>query len=100
MKLYPFSALVFLLIACNNKKEFKSADQDTTKSIVAKKQPQLHLDTLQFIHFEGNFDYWYGVFIDPNKDTVQLVVNDPIPAKFKNKLIEVKWFTDTLFEAG
>lgn len=104
MKLYPLLALVFSLIACNNKKEVKSADQDTAKSIIAKqvgrKQPLLQMDTLQFIHFEGNFDYWYGAFIDARKDTVQLVVDDTIPAKLKNKLVEVQWFIDTLFEAG
>jgi hypothetical protein len=55
---------------------------------------------LQFIHFEGNFDYWYGVFLDARKDTVQLVVSDPIPAKLKNKLVEVNWVADSLSEAG
>lgn len=65
-----------------------------------KNAPHLYTDTLQFIHFEGSFDYWHGVFIDARKDTVQIVVNDPIPAKLKNKLVEVKWFTDSLSEAG
>ena len=104
MKIYTALAMVCLLAACNNKKSSPSASQDTTKVKLAnqheKNAPHLFTDTLQFIHFEGNFDYWYGVFIDARKDTVQLVVNDPVPAKLKNKLVEVKWFTDSLSEAG
>jgi len=104
MKLLAALVLVFLLAACNNKKTSQSADQDTTNTTAVKKDPKnaprLYMDTLQFIHFEGNFDYWYGVFLDARKDTVQLVVNDPIPAKLKNKLVEVKWFADSLSEAG
>jgi hypothetical protein len=104
MKLYTALALLCLLAACNNQKNTGSAVLDTTKTTLVKqgKNPPAHLytDTLQFIHFEGNFDYWYGVFINSRKDTVQLVVSDAIPSKLKNKLVEVKWFNDTLFEAG
>jgi hypothetical protein len=104
MKLYTALALLCLLAACNNNKNAGFAVQDTTDTRhvkqAEKSAPHLYTDTLQFIHFEGNFDYWYGVFINSRKDTVQLVVNDVIPSKLKNKLVEVKWFTDTLFEAG
>lgn len=100
MKLYPFLAFVFLFIACNNKKEHKATIEQVFKKQGEKKQGELHLDTLQFIHFEGNFDYWYGVFINSHKDTVQLIVDDVIPPKLKNSLVKVQWFTDTLFEAG
>lgn len=104
MKLCIALALVCLLAACHNKKNSPSVDKDTTHAKLVKQgeknAPHLYTDTLQFIHFEGNFDYWYGVFIDARKDTVQLVVNDPIPAKLRNKLVEVTWFTDSLSEAG
>nr|WP_067057447.1 hypothetical protein [Mucilaginibacter sp. L294] len=104
MKIYTAFALVCLLGACHNKKNSRSADKDTIKAKPVKQSEKsatlLHTDTLQFIHFEGNFDYWYGVFLDARKDTVQLVVNDAVPAKLKNKLVEVKWFTDSLSEAG
>lgn len=104
MKIYTALAMVCLLAACHNNKSSPSAGKDTTKVKLVKQHeknaPHLYTDTLQFIHFEGNFDYWYGVFIDARKDTMQLVVNDPIPAKLKNKLVEVKWFMDTLSEAG
>ncbi|RCH54066.1 hypothetical protein DJ568_14370 [Mucilaginibacter hurinus] len=57
-------------------------------------------DTLQFIHFDGNFDYWYAVFINQRKDTVKLVTDTAIAYNLKNRLFEVKWFIDTLYEAG
>jgi hypothetical protein len=104
MKLYIALTLVCLLAACNNKKTSQPADKDTSRATTGKQGQKnashLYTDTLQFLHFEGNFDYWYGVFLDARKDTVQLVVSDPIPAKLKNKLVEVKWFADSLTEAG
>jgi hypothetical protein len=80
MKLYPFLAFVFLFIACNNKDEHKATYKATFEQVFKKQgektQGELHLDTLQVIHFEGNFDYWYGVFINSHKDTVQLIMDD------------------------
>jgi len=104
MRIYTAFFLIYLLAACHNKKATRPADQDTIKATSFKPNPKnaphLYTDTLQFIHFEGNFDYWYGVFINARKDTIQLIVNDPISAKLKNTLVEVKWFSDSLSEAG
>ena len=104
MKLLALFMGLCLLTACGNKKPAAPVGKHAAvKPAVVLPVPHitpLHTDTLQYIHFEGNFDYWYAVFIDAKKDTVQLVVNDQPPAKFRNKLVQVKWFTDTLSEAG
>lgn len=104
MKLPALFLGLCLFTACQHKKPAASDDVDTTIISTTKSpqkvETQLNTDTLQYIHFEGNFDYWYAVFINAKKDTVQLVVNDAPPAKFRNKLVQVQWFTDTLTEAG
>ncbi|GAB3925255.1 hypothetical protein [Mucilaginibacter myungsuensis] len=103
MKFSYCFALVILLAACDSKRP-DMIEKDTNASVPAKTAAtayiQLHTDTLQYLHFEGNFDYWYGMFINAKKDSVLLVTTDQIPAKFRNKLVEVKWFADSLSEAG
>ncbi|RYY54532.1 MAG: hypothetical protein EOO05_20200, partial [Chitinophagaceae bacterium] len=93
MKLSILMVLLVLLTACQQKKPPEKAGRDTAALITGKVHPepaaQLHTDTLQYLHFEGNFDYWYAVFIDARKDTLQLVVNDPVPTGYRNKLVEV-----------
>jgi hypothetical protein len=72
----------------------------STKNESIQTKPIVHTDTLQFIHFEGNFDYWSCVFLNNSKDTITLVTDSMIADNFKNRLFEVKWFTDTLVQAG
>lgn len=81
-------AAVFF-VACKNKKT-----TEATGAAVS------HTDTLQFVSFDGNADYWISVFVNSKKDTVSLVTDSAIADSFKNKLFEVTWFVDTLFEAG
>lgn len=59
-----------------------------------------HRDTLQFLNFDGNTDYWYAVFLNREKDTVQLVSDTTLTDQLLGKLTEVDWKTDTLYEAG
>ncbi|WP_295767911.1 hypothetical protein [uncultured Mucilaginibacter sp.] len=96
--------VIGVLTACNNKKPTAVIDKDSTTTSAAitttVTKPQVHTDTLQYIHFDGNYDYWFAVFIDKQKDTLQLVVDDPPNPKFRNKLVQVTWFTDTLTQAG
>lgn len=82
-------------MSCQNKKVVeKKAAVDAHKTIVT------HTDTLQFISFDGNADYWISTFLDSKKDTVTLVTDSEITGNLKDKLFEVKWFADTLYEAG
>ncbi len=99
-----FIVSVLLLSSCQNK---GGAKHDTTDSLATvrktqsnQSRPLMHTDTLQFIHFEGNFDYWSCVFLNSSKDTVGLVTDTMIADNFKNRLFEVKWFTDTIEVAG
>ncbi|TCD01397.1 hypothetical protein [Pedobacter psychroterrae] len=96
-----FIASALLLAACNGD---KAKQQTPTGSqaipVSPNPKPQIHTDTLQFIHFEGNFDYWSCIFLNSSKDTVTLVTDSMINEKFKNRLFEVKWFKDTLVQAG
>src|SRR5215217_1775194 len=98
-----FITAALLFVACNNKK----VSEHTKKQIIAtpkkydspKPTPQTHTDTLQFIHFDGNSDYWSCVFLNSSKDTITLVTDSVIADSLRNKLFEVKRFTDTLYEA-
>ncbi|RZJ62235.1 MAG: hypothetical protein EOO45_22670 [Flavobacterium sp.] len=95
-----YAVVVTVLAACN--KKVNDAPQEvesiTEQAVIA--ETIINTDTLQFIHFEDNFDYWYAVFLNSKKDTVNLVTDSIVPAGLKNKLVEVQWFTDTLSEAG
>lgn len=95
-----FAVAVTVLAACNTKvsEAPHEGESITEQPVIA--ETTLNTDTLQFIHFEDNFDYWYAVFLNSKKDTVNLVTDSIVPAGFKNKLVEVQWFTDTLSEAG
>ena len=103
-KFVLFIVATIFLCSCKNKKpadpgiNATSASPAKTQNI--KNKPPIHTDTLQFIHFEGNFDYWSCVFLDSSKDTITLVTDSIIDDRFKNQLFEVKWFTDTLYQAG
>ena len=99
-----FIASLLLLSACKHR---KPVDQVTTVTpVVTPMNPNAHpsalisTDTLQFIHFEGNFDYLSCVFLNSSKDTITLVTDSMLTDSFKNRLFEVKWFTDTLVQAG
>jgi len=103
-KFNVFLASMFLLTSCQNNEHAADAVADTlvteTKTQKLQPKPKIHTDTLQFIHFEGNFDYWSCVFLNSSKDTITLVTDSMITDNFKNRLFSVKWFTDTLYEAG
>jgi len=104
MKLIALFLGLSLLTACGDVEPSDTLTQNkvnpTSVAHVPIEQGELHTDTLQYLHFEGNFDYWYGVFINSRKDTVQLVLTEQPPVKYRNKLVEVKWLNDTLEEAG
>jgi len=95
--------VVLLLSGCNNHRPVDQTDKKNGAGNPEPKllsQPEVTTDTLQFIHFEGNFDYWSCVFLDSKKDTVTLVTDTILPSKLKNRLFEVKSFMDTLLQAG
>lgn len=102
-KIFLFITTVMLLTACKNKKateqNIKGPATTTTMQHI-KPAAQIHTDTLQFIYFDGNFDYWSCIFLNSSKDTISLVTDSMITHDFKNRLFEVKWFTDTLYQAG
>jgi len=96
-------AVVLLLNACGNNNPVDQNDKKTglvAPIVKPLARPEFITDTLQFIHFEGNFDYWSCVFLNSQKDTVTLVTDTILSSKLKNRLFEVKSFTDTLLQAG
>ncbi|RPD39508.1 hypothetical protein [Chitinophaga barathri] len=96
------SAAICLLAACQNTQQPGAGHSPEDSAAVQPGQPTAlsHTDTLQFIHFEGNYDYWYAIFLNAAKDTIHLVTDSVPDDNLKNNLFEVKWFTDTLEEAG
>jgi PBP1b-binding outer membrane lipoprotein LpoB len=101
-KTFLFITTVLLLTACKNKKANEQSIKETAAATTQQIKPaaKIHTDTLQFIYFEGNFDYWSCIFLNSSKDTITLVTDSMITNDFKNRLFEVKWFTDTLYQAG
>lgn len=100
-RLGALSIAMLSLFACQNKKDIHSRKMlPTERAKTAESKPVIHTDTLQFIHFENNFDYWYGIFLNSKMDTISLVTDSVIAAEYKNTLLEVKWYRDTLHEAG
>ena len=98
---------IFAILSCRNKKApVVIQPQQKPAKLTAIKEPNnkpgapITTDTLQFIHFEGNFDYWSCVFLNSRKDTVALVTDSIIPGRYKNRLFRVSYFTDTLYQAG
>jgi len=90
-----FIFTVLFLVSCKNK---KTVDKSITAS--AKREVVTHTDTLQFISFDGNADYWVSTFLNGKKDTIALVTDSELSDKFRGKLFVVTWFADTLYEAG
>jgi len=98
--------LLFFLAACSSGKNETTQDSTqiaTTVKTAVSKQPQPapeHTDTLQFIHFDGNTDYWYAYFLNEKKDTVRLVTDQDMTDNLLGKLLQVMWKEDILSEAG
>jgi hypothetical protein len=104
IKISFFIGVIIILFSCrhqnlDDKNGIEAIQSNKTANKLQIKSPSF-TDTLQFIHFEGNFDYWSGVFLNASKDTVTLVTDSNINESLINKLFEVKWFVDTLVEAG
>lgn len=106
MKNFTLPLLLFLAACSSNQKDEKVKDSTTritatttTQTKPSKPAPE-HTDTLQFIHFDGNGDYWNAFFINARKDTLRLVTDQELTDKLLGKLLQVKWRPDTLTEAG
>ena len=100
-----FFTFAGLALSCRNKKVPVTQPQQalakaTTRTQQNKPGPAITTDTLQFIHFEGNFDYWSCVFLNSKKDTIVLVTDTVIIGNYKNRLFRVSYFMDTLYQAG
>ncbi|WP_157263802.1 hypothetical protein [Pedobacter sp. Leaf176] len=98
-----FIALTILLPSCKNRKSrVEQHHSQTTVIKPSNNEPSAPTtnDTLQFIHFEGNYDYWSCVFLNSKKDTVTLVTDTVISGRYRNRMFLVTYFTDTLYQAG
>lgn len=58
------------------------------------------VDTLKFLSFEDNYDYWYAVFEAPNGESVYFKWDEPIEGSLNNSIFAIKWRVDSLWEAG
>ncbi|MBS7566499.1 hypothetical protein KHS38_18990 [Mucilaginibacter sp. Bleaf8] len=99
------ATLCLLAFACKNKPQTGTQITDTViKSTTAQVQTATtkpeHTDTLQFLYFDGNGDYWQAYFMNARKDTVNMITEDDGLDKLSNHILEVKWRPDTFEEAG
>ncbi|WP_306350213.1 hypothetical protein [Flavobacterium sp. '19STA2R22 D10 B1'] len=95
------SFIIGLLFFTGCKKEEPQKSVKPIVEIPVEVPLKIETDTLQFLYFEDNFDYWMAMMLDKQGDTVTLVYDDVIDSeKYKDKMFVVKWHTDTLSEAG
>lgn len=107
-QLFILSTFTLVLISCSNNKEKKAKPDSSNVFPVIKvavkpasvPSVEKHTDTLQFIHYDDNFDYWYALFLNAKNDTVKLVTDKALSETVRDKMLEVQWKTDTLEEAG
>jgi hypothetical protein len=115
MKLY-WPALVLgtalLYSSCNQPSESASfsgaqpAATDTTlvpakDSAAVKAVPKpAHTETLQFVSFDGNGDYYIAYFINSSGDLQSFYYNDVIADSLNGKVMRVQWQMDTFYAAG
>ncbi|SFH04135.1 hypothetical protein [Pedobacter insulae] len=86
-------------LSCQNQPQRTTA-KTNTRHAIGKDLPEMHADTLQFIHFDGNLDYWYAFFLTSQKDTLRLVTDRLLEKDLLNRLLIVRWKPDSLWEAG
>ncbi|MGM9475222.1 hypothetical protein ACS5PU_02285 [Pedobacter sp. GSP4] len=100
----PLVLLTGLIMSCSQSKpqgEEITPDTLSAASPLASGLPvKINTDTLQFIHFDGNGDYWDAYFLNAQKDTVRLVTDREFDLGVRDQLMKVQWKTDTLFSAG
>ena len=60
----------------------------------------MHSDTMQFLSYNGDYDYEYVVLATQTGDTFSIVCWDCIDEAEAGKWFIVNWEMDTLYEAG
>jgi len=61
---------------------------------------EIYTDTLTFLSFDGNYDYWFGLFLTEKQDTVYVICDDVIEESNNGKEVVLRWEVDSLYEAG
>ena len=61
---------------------------------------EIYIDTLTFLFYNDDADYFYNIFLTRQKDTVYIVCNDIIDNSNEGRLMTVTWKIDSLYEAG
>lgn len=93
-----------ILLSCSRSKpkaeEFTPDTPSVEKPLNKVAVSKITTDTLQFIHFDANGDYWDAFFLKPDKDTLRLITDHEFKENMRNTLMKVQWKTDTLFSAG
>ncbi len=59
-----------------------------------------YTDTLKFLSYNTDTDYWFGIFLTKKGDKVNLIYDEEIGEEYKNKLLIIKWKIDKFYSAG
>lgn len=100
--IYLFGLTAAILVSCSGNRKENAVDS-SLDTPMAKTLPQtdvIHTDTLQLLHFDGNLDYWYAIFLNAKRDTLNFVTDKAVSEKLRDKMLKVNWKADTLEEAG
>ena len=61
---------------------------------------KVYKDTLEFIEFDDSYDHSYAVFKTLKGNSVSLVFDDVIDAKYSHGIFAIEWKIDSLYEAS
>jgi len=60
----------------------------------------MHSDTMQFLSYNGDYDYAYVVLINRTGDTLSIVCSECMDEADAGRWFVINWEMDTLYEAG
>lgn len=114
--LFLIAITLFLFNSCGSNEEAfveENSEKEITKDTLISPIPvyqskirgnvdvgQIYTDTLTFLSFDSNYDYWFCLFQTRELDTVYMAYNDLVEEVNAGRIFIVQWKVDSLFEAG
>ena len=61
---------------------------------------KIYTDTLLFLEFDSDYDYWYGYFENSDGKEFTMVYDSIIEPAFNNSILLVEWEIDSMWDVG
>ncbi|MFD2909981.1 hypothetical protein ACFSX9_14695 [Flavobacterium ardleyense] len=100
MKQFWSFIIIVLLASCNSATENKTVESSLEESKIIEEKPKLHVDTLSFVAYNDDGDYFL-LYAKKNKEDFSFINDKNDDRSFlKGDVIEVIWKNDTIYIAG